>query len=384
MPRRRGTRPSSLSKRSRNVKIAVLADAQSIHSWRWVRFFADREHEVHWISLHRFEAPGPAAVQRYEVGTYPTGAFTLLRAALRVRALLRRIRPELLHIHSVGTYGFVGWFSRFHPAIVTPWGSDVLLGARSRLKRPFIRAALNRADRITCDAYHMREAMAKLGVDVAKISIIFFGTDTVRFHPQLDGRGMRTRFGVGEAPVVISTRALEPLYNVESLVRAIALVVREFPHAKCLIVGRGPERAGLEALARELGVAHSVQFVGAVTADEMPGCLAAADIYVSTSLSDAGLAASTAEAMACGLPSVVTDSAENRTWVEEGRGGFVVPVRNPGALAEKILYLATRPEVRRRFGAHNRRVIEERNNFDVEMGKIEQLYASVVAEFARP
>ena len=63
------------------MKIAVLADAQSIHSWRWVRFFADRGHEVHWISLRPFDTPPTINVQNYDVGAYPTGAFTLLRAA---------------------------------------------------------------------------------------------------------------------------------------------------------------------------------------------------------------------------------------------------------------------------------------------------------------
>jgi len=87
--------------------------------------------------------------------------------------------------------------------------------------------------------------------------------------------------------------------------------------------------------------------------------------------------------MACGLPAIVTDSAENRAWVENGTGGFVVPVGSPEALAEKILYLAERPEERSRFGVHNRRVIEERNNYYVEMQKMERLYATVAEEFAQ-
>lgn len=365
------------------MKLAILADAESIHSWRWVRYFAERGHEIHWISLRPFAAPGPATVRAYEVGAYPTNAFGIVRAGWRVRGILRRIAPQLLHVHSVGTYGLVGLLGGFHPLIVTPWGSDVLLGAKSSLKRPFIKAVLRRADRITCDAYHMRDAMARLGADVAKIEIVFFGTDTIKFRPELDGVEIRVRFGLGQAPVIISTRTLEPLYDVESLVRAMPLVLRGHARVKCLVIGRGPERARLEALAGELGVADSVRFAGAVTGDEMPRCLAAADIYVSASLSDAGLAASTAEAMACGLPVVVTDSAENRAWVENGTGGFVVPVRSPEALAERILYLAERPEERRRFGAHNRRVIEERNNYHVEMRKIEGLYATVAEEFAQ-
>jgi glycosyltransferase involved in cell wall biosynthesis len=357
--------------------LAIFADARSIHSRRWVDYFATRGHTVHWISLAPFVGSGPAGAELHWTGEYPSGVLSFLRTARALRRILARVHPDVLQVHSVGTYGLVGALSRFHPVVATPWGSDVLLGAKSLVKRPLIKFVLRGADRITCDAFHMQDALVKLGTDAAKIEIVFFGTDTQKFRAGLDGKDIRYRFAETGGPIILSTRTLEPIYNVSSLVRAMPRVLREMPNARCVIVGGGVEREQLVALAAELGVAHGVCFVGPITGEEMPRYLAAADIYVSTSLSDAGLAASTAEAMACELPVVVTDSGENDKWVVNGAGGYVVPVRDPDALATRLIRLAARPDERAAFGAFNRRVIEERNNYDVEMQKIERLYTKV-------
>jgi len=363
------------------VKIAILAGADSIHSWRWVEYLARRGYAIHWISLVPFAAPSPVNVRTYEVGAYPKSIVAVLRIALRIRQILREARPHLFHIHSFGTYGLIGALTGFHPLVITAWGSDILLAPSSPLKRWLTKFALRCADTITCDAYHMRDTMVNLGTDATKIEVVYFGTDTLKFRPCLDGAQVQKRFEIGDSSVILSTRRLEPVYDVVSLVRAFPLVLQKVPEARCVIVGDGSERQGLMALAEELGVAGRVHFAGSVSGDDMPHYLAAADIYVSTSLSDAGLAASTAEAMACGLPVIVTDSGENRSWVEDSVGGFVVPVQNPEVLADKIIYLARYPDTRKRFGAYNRPIIEECNNYYVEMQKIERLYERVAHGF---
>jgi glycosyltransferase involved in cell wall biosynthesis len=125
---------------------------------------------------------------------------------------------------------------------------------------------------------------------------------------------------------------------------------------------------------------ESVKFIGFVRNDRLPDYLNSVDVYVSTSLSDAGIAASTAEAMACGLPVIVTDVADNRMWVEDGANGFVIPTKNPKLLAERIIHLLKNEDIRRRFGNINRKIIEQRNNYYVEMQKMEGIYKKLVKE----
>lgn len=106
--------------------------------------------------------------------------------------------------------------------------------------------------------------------------------------------------------------------------------------------------------------------------------LRSADIYVSTSLSESGLAASTAEAMACELPVINTDTGDIRFWIQDGEGGFVIPVKNPNILAEKLIYLLENDTQRLAFGKNNRKIIKERNNYYKEMADIEIIYKSII------
>jgi glycosyltransferase involved in cell wall biosynthesis len=124
-----------------------------------------------------------------------------------------------------------------------------------------------------------------------------------------------------------------------------------------------------------------VKFIGFIQNDKLPEYLNSMDVYVSTSLSDAGIAASTAEAMACGLPVIVTDVADNRVWVEDGVNGFVIPVKDPKLLAERVIHLLKNEDIRRRFGNISRKVIEERNNYYKEMAKMEEIYKKLVEEY---
>lgn len=155
-------------------------------------------------------------------------------------------------------------------------------------------------------------------------------------------------------------------------------MLKEVPETKFIIVGEGSEKERLKNLAVSLDVVDSVSFIGFVLNDELPRYLNATDVYVSTSLSDGGIAASTAEAMSCGLPVIVTDVANNRMWVEDGVNGFVIPIKNRKMLAERIIYLLKNEDARRRFGNINRKIIEERNDYYKEMAKMEDIYQGLV------
>lgn len=378
--RRRRVREETLTSApsESRMKICVLATGDSIHSFRWIDFFSRRGHEIHWVSLSRFQEPPAFSVRTYEVAPRRSEVQQIVTAVRELRMLLRRIQPDVLHMHSAGRHGLTGALSGFYPRIVTAWGSEVLIAAKSPLRRPFVKFVLRSANLVTCDAEHMRRAIMRMGVNEEKIRIIYFGTDTSHFRPRPPSAELRRELKAFGGPVIISLRSLEPIYDVESLVKAIPDVLRNFPKAVFVIAGTGSEREKVARLAEFLDVSDNLRFVGTIPGHQLPLYLNAADLYVSTSLSDAGLAASTAEAMACGLPVVVTDSGENRLWVKDGEGGFVVPLKDPTALAEKMRYLLEYPLEARRLGSFNRSVIEERNNYWVEMMKMEKLYEAIV------
>jgi len=353
------------------MKICYIADAQSIHTQRWVKWFAEHGHEVHLIAEY------PAELENVKIHLVKErgGVINFVRRTWQTMKTVKKIKPDILHAHYVTGYGFFGAFSGFHPLIITAWGSDVLIDAKeSFFKRVVVKYALRKADLITCDGENMREAMTKLGADSQKINIIYFGIDTQKFSPKQRSEKLREELGISNSPMIISLRNLEPIYDIESLVKSVPLVLKDIPEAKFVIAGRGSREAELKRLAKSIGVLDSIMFIGMIPNDELPQYLTSADIYVSTSLSDAGLAASTGEAMACGLPVIITDFGVNREWVEDGKNGFIIPLKNPKALAEKIITLLGNEDLRTKFGKKNRKIIEERLNYYIEMEKMEKLY----------
>ena len=364
------------------MNICYLADARAEHTRRWTRYFALKGHRVDLITLNPDVLPDYEPV-RLHIVRKPQGSSGILSRMRNlpsvlagVRRIIRNVRPDVLHAHSAGGYAWLAMVAGFHPYLVTPWGTDILVDARrSRWNRFLTTKALRRADLITCDAYHVKDEMVRIGLLADKIRIVFFGTDMARFDRPADAASKPPEQSIPQnSHTVISTRTQTPIHDIETFVRSVPLVQQTLPGTRFVLVGDGSERRQLEELVAELGVSESVRFVGYVDEEEMVRWLQAADVYVSTSLEDAGLAASTAEAMACGLSVVVTDNADNRKWVEDGAGGFVVPMRNPEVLADRVIRLLMDDEMRAEFGRLNRQVIEERNNYVTEMGRMEAIY----------
>lgn len=351
------------------MKLFFIAGADSIHSKKWIQYFIRRGHEVHWVSFQPFEEDMEGRVFSY----VPQGS--IFSRLLQTRRIVQRVKPDILHAHYAGLNGLIGALCGFHPFILTAWGSDVLISGRSWWKRPLIRHALRTADLMTCDAVHMKKAIMKFGVPADKIHLIYFGIDTKRFCPGAKDVQLANQLGIENRQMVISMRNLEPVYDIQTIIRAIPFVIRRYPDTMFLFGGRGSERDALKKLVSDLHVEPYVKFLGWIANNQLPRYLRLAAVSLSTALSDGGIAGATAEAMACGVPAVVTDSAENSLWIQDGQDGFVVPVKSPKLLAEKIITLLQSPELRERFGERGRAIILQRNDYETEMSRMEHLYA---------
>ena len=359
------------------MKICFLAAANSIHSVRWIKYFYEKGHEILWVSLAPSIPEAEVLIKKihfYEIKPSPlsdiNGPFAIRHLPLAVRQLKKILKTEkldVMHIHSAGTYGLVGVLTGFHPAVLTPWGSDILIA--SSLKKSLIKFILGRIDLFTCDGKNTTEVLIKFGVKPEKIKMIRFGTDVEKFKPASKSKVQSAKFKV------ISLRSLEAIYDIETLIKAAAIVVKEFRNVEFLIAGDGSQKEYLMGLTENLKLkTENIKFLGRINNQDLPVLLQSADIYISTALSDSGLSASTAEAMATGLPVIVSDFGDNKKWVNPPAGGFVIPLKNPEALAEKIIYLIKNENERRKMGENNRKLIEQKNNYHKEMEKVEKIY----------
>jgi len=361
------------------MRICYVGDGASIHTQRWVNYFARKGHEVHlicWklmpgydenIHIHLLTrlAPKTWAVSQY---------LSILLWIFQTRHLVKKIKPDIVDGHFITVYGFLATCSGFHPLVVSSWGSDVLIyPKRNFLFRSITKYALRKADLVAFNSELARKELIELGTNPEKLVFFRRGVDTQQFGPQGKDQQFKEQFGISGMPTVISIRNLKPIYNVEMLIKAIPLILKQAPETKFVIAGDGEQRGVLTNLANSLGVSDCIRFVGLLPHDELPRYLSSSDMYVSTSLSDSS-PVSLQEAMACGLAPVVTDLPANRDWIKDGENGFLVPINDIEMLANKIVYLIKNDQIREEFGKTNRQIIQEKAECATEMAKMEKVY----------
>ena len=156
------------------------------------------------------------------------------------------------------------------------------------------------------------------------------------------------------------------------------LVLSKFSDVQFVLLGRGTLKDSIRSLVKDMGLEKSVIFLDYIDNAKMPNIMSMADILISTSLSDAGIAGSTAEAMSCELPVVVTNSGENDRWINHGENGFLIPVSSPKILAEYIIKLLKNEQLRHNMGKEARKTILENNDYMVEMEKMHTLYQGLL------
>jgi phenylacetate-CoA ligase len=178
------------------------------------------------------------------------------------------------------------------------------------------------------------------------------------------------------APIVMSNRNFEPLYNVACALRAFALLQRRFPDARLILVGGGSQRAALQRLATELAL-RNVEWVGQVQPDRMGRYYDAADIYVNTPDID-NMPSSVLEAFAAGLPVVSTDAGGVPYIVDHGRTGLLAPRGDAHALASHMIQLCTDPGMVRTITTAARAEFQARYTWDAVRPHWESVYTSLV------
>jgi glycosyltransferase involved in cell wall biosynthesis len=225
------------------------------------------------------------------------------------------------------------------------------------------------------------------GASARRISTVPCGVDMDEFAPNPKAAARRA-LGLGDREfVVLQLGRLVPRKGIDNVIRAMALLPPEVP-GRLLIVGgesrepdelRTPEIARLRAVARECGVADRVTFTGQRRRDELAQCYAAADVFVTTPWYEP-FGITPLEAMACGTPVVGSAVGGIQHSVADGVTGYLVPPKDPPALAERLARLHANPVLARALGRAGIR--RARSLFTWE--RVADELAEVYADVARP
>jgi len=200
--------------------------------------------------------------------------------------------------------------------------------------------------------------------------------DTEEFAPCAPEarQAIRERFGIpAGAKAVLYVGRLAPEKELPSLLGAFATVAARLPEALLIFIGDGPCRQELETLTAKLGMEKRVRFAGRRPGEEICQWLQASDLFTLVS-SNEGFPCSLSEAMACAIPSVVTDIPGSAQLIDDGAQGHVVPVKDEARLAEAIAGLLENPERRARMGEAARRRIVENYSTAKVLDRYERLF----------
>ncbi|MEO0116158.1 MAG: glycosyltransferase family 4 protein [candidate division WOR-3 bacterium] len=168
-------------------------------------------------------------------------------------------------------------------------------------------------------------------------------SDYLNPHPEL----VRSRYNITEEKVVITSNKLHPRKRVDLFIKSVALIKKEIPKLKALILGTGPEESSLKALSQKLNLEDTIIFCGHI-GKEIPNYYAAADVYIHPGKNEPfGL--SVIEAQISGIPVVAVREGEPLRTVIEGKTGLFADAA-PEDIAEKVIYLLKRDELRKEMG----------------------------------
>ncbi len=276
-----------------------------------------------------------------------------------LQAALDETQPDLLHAGPLDDCAYLAARSRFHPLVAMSWGSDILWAARRNpLRRLRVRTSLRAADVLIGDCAAVRQAAQGYGAPAEKIVTFPWGIDLQAFNPRNGDGGLRARLGWKDKFVLLHLRSWETVYDPLTVGRAFVLAARQQPRLRLLMPGSGRLEGRLHAIFRRAGLHDRVRLPGRLSQTDLPEYYRAADLYLSASLSD-GSSVSLMEALASGLPALVSDIPGNREWVQPGQQGWLFPPGQPEALAERILQAAAAGELAGMASAA-RRTAEER------------------------
>jgi glycosyltransferase involved in cell wall biosynthesis len=211
-----------------------------------------------------------------------------------------------------------------------------------------------------------------------KVRVIPNGVDVARFRDGSARREVRADLGLSPTtPVAGIVAALRPEKNHELFLRAAADVRTRIPEATFLIVGDGPERPKLEAIADELGIRSAVRFLG--TRSDIPRLLSAMDVFVLTSRMEAN-PVSILEAMATARPVVAPNVGSIAESVRDGVTGYLTDEGNRAQVANRVIELLENPTHARELGLAGQQVVVERWSLEGMVNGYQQLINEIYSD----
>ncbi len=358
------------------MRILYFSRNYTPHDYRFLSSLSKTEHEIFYLKLESNQRqvedrPVPENVQQI-LWAGGRGEFRwrdVPKYVLSLRKVIREIKPDLIHAGPIQTSAFIAVLSGFRPILTKSWGYDLVRDADSSKWMQWVtRYTLKRSAFFTSDANVTREKAVSFGMNPENIVVFPWGVNIERFHPEK----VSDRKGI----MLFCSRTWELIYGVDVLAKAFVKVASVNPDVNLILLGGGSQGANIRRILMNGGAMERVHFGGQVGQRDLPRWYHMADIYISPSHVD-GSSVSLLEALACGMPCLVSDIPGNREWIEEGVNGWLFRDGDADDLAEKILLAIKNRRSFGRIGKAARKTAEERADWRKNFGKLLEAYEKI-------
>ncbi len=354
----------------RRLKVLYVSRGYTTHDRRFLGSFAS----AGWDPTHlpmldeRLDSrPLPKGVAQIDWGDnrWPESRADWRSRVRHLRSVIDKLKPDVVIAGPVQYGSLIAAMAGATPLVTVSWGTDVLVDAdRTELCTHATRRALEASSLVFGDCRAVREAVkAHWGPPDDRIVTFPWGIDLNRYSPGPSSLTVRADRGWQDCDVFISTRTWEPVYAIDVLLKAFASLHRQRPSVRLALLGDGSLAPQIQSEIDDLGIRDLVLTPGRVPQEQLPQWFRMADAYVSSALSD-GTSISLLEAMATGLPVVVSESYGNLEWVQQGINGALAAPGRASSLSEAMKFVIEDPSRTRKMSSTNIELANAKANWE--------------------
>jgi len=368
------------------MKILYFSLGYSTHDHRFLKAISNGERDVYFVQLEGNQRqvedrPVPENVTqvKWKGGRNPFQWRDLPALTFDFRRLTRKIKPDLVHTGPIQTCAFIAILSGFRPVLTMSWGFDLMDDVhKGRIWEFATHYTLKRSTFFTSDANVTRDKAIAYGMDSNKTIVFPWGVDLEYFHPKKEERGKKKVSSTKrQSFTLFCNRSWEPRYGVDVLARAFVKVAQQKEDVSLLLLNGGSQGHVLRSILQNGGVLDRVSFGGQISQTDLPRWYHMADLYISPSHVD-GSSVSLMEALACGIPCLVSDIPANKEWIVEDENGWLFRDGDVDDLAAKILAAMNQGEKLPGIGAAGRRSAENRADWKKNAEALMNVYRSLI------
>jgi L-malate glycosyltransferase len=368
------------------VRILYFTKSYTVHDFNFLTKISNGSYEVFFLSLDELkevkkERPFPESVQtvsRPRSFSKLSTIFDYWRVVRDLKLIIKNIQPDLIHAGPIQSCGFLVALARFHPLISMSWGSDLLLCADTNLLNRWItQYTLSQSTKIIGDCNAVRKKIHEL--------VKFNDSDIITFpwgikisdFTTIQGSKVRDNLDWNDKFIIISTRNWEKIYGLDLLLKSFFDIHKQNDEIRLILLGGGSMASSMLKYINKHKLSSFIHIPGYVSQDQLYSYLRSADLYVSASLSD-GSSVSLLEAMAIGVPIIVSDIPGNREWISNNVNGLLFEFNNYKSLAQTISFAVSDYSNLLIKSKQNLMIINKYANWDTNINKLFNVYDEVI------